>query len=208
MTGILSLEEQISKGVGILREGGVIAFPTDTIYGLGASVDKIEAVRRIFRIKQRPAGMGLPVLVADKEQLLRVVAEFPPLAACLAERFWPGALTLVLPKAKDLSPVITGCADTVAVRMPAHPVTLALLRGLGVPIIGTSANKSGQPNPTNAEEVRAQLGDEVDMIIDAGKTAGDVASTIVVVSGDRIKVLRLGVISAEDIEKVVTPKIP
>jgi len=201
--GELSKEVQIQveRAVKILKKGGIVAFPTDTVYGLGADAFNVQAAERIYRVKQRSLDMPLPVLVADAAGLAKVAADVSEIARCLIERFWPGGLTLVLNRKKSLPDIVTAGGDKVAIRMPAHPVPLGLILGLGSPIIGTSANISYEPNSLTAWEVEKQLGGEVDMIIDAGICPGEVESTVVGVTGKSPLILRRGIISEEEIEK-------
>jgi L-threonylcarbamoyladenylate synthase len=194
-----SWRQQIEQGVAVLKKGGLVAFPTDTVYGLGARYDDEQAVARIYRLKKRPLDMPLPLLLADTDQIDKVAVNVPPIAWLLAGRFLPGALTLVLPKAAAVPDVVTGGGDTVAVRVPDHPVPLGLIRGVGEPIIGTSANLNGQPSAVSADEVRTQLGDGVDYIIDGGRCPGGRESTVVDVTGQVPKVIREGAVSWQDI---------
>ena len=177
----------------LLSGGGVVAYPTDTLYGLGAVVTNLPAVERVLVIKGRSAALGLPVLVGSAGQLSRLAVEVPDLAMELAERFWPGGLTLVLRKHPSISDLVTGGA-TIAVRQPDHPAPLALIRQCGSPITGTSANRSGGAQPVDAQEVLSQLEGEVDMLLDGGRCLGGVPSTILDVSTDPPRVLRAGVI--------------
>ena len=131
----------------LLRDGGVVAYPTDTVYGLGAAVYDREAVSNLFALKGRDRSQGVPVLIASESQLAEVAAQVPDAALALAERFWPGALTLVVRRSPRLEPLVTGGGDTVAVRLPDHPCPLALVSALGTPITGTSANRHGGPSP-------------------------------------------------------------
>ncbi|MBI4296107.1 MAG: threonylcarbamoyl-AMP synthase [Chloroflexi bacterium] len=196
------LQKQVEKGIEILKRGGIVAFPTDTVYGLGARFDYSQAVERIYRVKERPRTMALPLLLADPAQMSDVAVDVPMIAGRLAESFWPGALTLVLRKSKLVSELVTAGERTVAVRMPAHPVPLALIGGVGVPIIGTSANVSGQPSPVTAHEVDAQLNGRVDLIIDGGRCPVGVESTVVDVTGVVPVILREGAISLEQLARV------
>jgi len=200
-----SIQKQLRSGVAILQKGGVIAFPTDTIYALAAAFDNAAAVERIYKLKKRPHSMGLPLLVADERQLEEVTAEIPPAAGLLIKEFMPGALTLVLKKAEAAPEIITGGADTVAVRIPAHPAAIAIIKGLGKPVTGTSANISGKPNALTAAEVRLQFGDSLDLIID-GECTGEEASTILDVSGISPKILRKGAIPRRKLEQVIDIK--
>lgn len=192
---------QVERAVEIIKKGGIVAFPTDTVYGLGGDVFSVPAAERIYRVKQRSMNMPLPVLLADAAGLADVAADIPEMARCLIERFWPGGLTLVLTKKKSLPDIVTAGGDKVAVRVPDHPVPISLIRGSGSPIIGTSANISHEPNPLTAWEVEKQLGGQVDMIIDAGRCPGEAESTVVDVTGKSPLILRRGIISEEEIEK-------
>ena len=197
----VDIEEQVERGVAILRRGGIVAFPTDTVYGLGVSAYNEPAVKRLYRLKQRPEARPLPILVADMVQMAEVAGVLPPVARKLADSFLPGALTLVLPRSARVPDVITG-GKTVAVRIPAHPVAIALIRGLGSPIVGTSANLSGRPSALTAEEVYSQFGDRLGLVIDGGRCPGGRESTIVDVTGAKPRVLREGAISRQQLEQV------
>ena len=192
---------QIDRAVEILKAGGVIAFPTDTVYGLGSDAFNIGAVERIYRVKRRPRHLPLPVLLADSSQLASIAESVPGIAQFLARRFWPGGLTLVLPKKSSFSDIITAGSDKVAVRIPDHVVPLALIRGLDAPVIGTSANVSDEPSPVTAEEVEQQLGGQIDLIIDMGKCPGGLESTVLDVTGSTPVILRQGIISEQEIKK-------
>jgi L-threonylcarbamoyladenylate synthase len=183
--------DQIKEGISVLCKGGIIAFPTDTVYGLGASSRIIKAVERIFRVKERSYDMALPLLLTDESQIEDAASSVPPVARNLIRSFLPGALTLVLYKSELIPDII-----------PDHPVPRALAAGLGTPIVGTSANISGQPSPTTAEEVRLQLGNRIDLIIDGGRCPGGQESTVVDVTGPTPVLLRQGAIPREAIEKV------
>ena len=195
------LQREIEKGVNILQKGGVIAFPTDTVYGLGADAFNAAAVRRIYQIKTRPKRLQLPLLIADIEQLTVLARPIPQIAQLLARRFWPGGLTLVLPKTVSV-PAHVAPGPTIAVRIPDHPVCMALIRRLGNPIIGTSANISGQPAALTAQEVGQQLGEAIDFIINGGKCTGGKESTVVDVTRESPIILRQGIIPAGDIDKI------
>lgn len=195
-----SLQKQVEQGISILKEGGIVAFPTDTVYGLGAALNLPGAVARVYAVKERPKNMPLPLLLADKSQIEEFAESVPPIARLLAAKFLPGALTMVLLKSKAVPDTVTGGGKTVAIRIPAHPVPLALIRGLGTPIIGTSANLSGQPSALTAEEVFAQLDGRVDLIIDGGRCPGGRESTIVDLTGEAPVVLREGAISREELK--------
>lgn len=194
------LQREIEKGVKILRKGGVIAFPTDTVYGLGADAFNSPAVERIYEIKNRPKHRQLPLLIADVERLITLADSIPEIAWFLAKRFWPGGLTLVLPKTDSL-PAYLAPESTIAVRVPNHPVCLALIQHLGNPIIGTSANISGQPTALTAEEVGQQLGGKIDFVINGGKCPGGKESTVVDATREPPIILRQGIIPSDEIDK-------
>ena len=197
-----SLTEQVARGAGILRQGGVVAYPTDTLYGLGADITQPAAVEQVFEIKGRPQGMPLPVLLPGPEALSMVSDDVPPLAWTLARRFWPGPLTLVVPRASRVPAIIAARGWTVAVRVPDHPVPRELARLLGAPITGTSANVSGGPSPHTAEEVRRQLGDRVEHVIEGGPPPDGRASTVLDITQSPPRILRLGAVSWEMLEEV------
>ncbi len=198
-----NIQQQIEKGIAILKQGGLVAFPTDTVYGLGAGAYLPQAVERVYQVKERPRNMPLPLLLADISQINEVAEPVSPLAWRLIHRFLPGALTLVVPKSKAVPDILTPInRGTIAIRIPAHPIPITLIRGLGTPIVGTSANLSGQPSPLTADEVYAQLGDRIDLIIDGGRCPGGKESTIVDVTGLAPVILREGAISREEIEKI------
>jgi L-threonylcarbamoyladenylate synthase len=196
-----SVQEQVEKGVSILKQGGIVAFPTDTVYGLGASIAIDSAVEKVYRIKGRARNIALPLLLADFAQLETVAISIPASARLLVDKFWPGPLTLVLLKSDSVPDIVSGGGKTIAVRIPDHPIPTALARGIGTPIVGTSANFSGQPSILTAEEVRAQLGDRVDFISE-GECPGGIESTVVDLSGETPVILRLGAISREELEQV------
>lgn len=195
-------KKQVGKGIAILRQGGIVAYPTDTVYGLGASMTSHKAVGRIYQVKQRPPDLALPLLVANVSQIEELSETVPEVARKLISKFLPGALTIVLPASPSVPDIITAGGATVAVRIPAHPIPLALIDGTGTPLVGTSANVSGRPSPLTASEVYDQLGDEVDLIIDDGEPCPGTASTIVNIIGEALVILREGTISREEIEKV------
>jgi len=198
----LGIQKQIEMGISILKQGGLVAYPTDTVYGLGAGVNIPQAVERVYRVKERPLDMALPLLLADILQISEVAEPVPPIAWILASKFLPGALTMVLPKSKSIPDNITAGGNTVAIRIPAHPVPVALVRGLGMPIVGTSANLSGKPSALTADEVYSQFGNKVDSVIDGGKCPGGRESTIIDVTGEVPEILREGAISREKLRQV------
>lgn len=195
----LSLQQQIKQGISVLKEGGIVAFPTDTVYSLGASISIVPAVEQVYRVKQRPRQRALPVLLADISQIGEVAEAVPRIARLLAEKFLPGALTLVLPRSESVPDIVTSGGNTVAVRVPAHPIPVALVRGVGTPVVGTSANLSGQPSALTYEEAHTQLGDKADLIIDGGRCPGGTESTIVDLTGEVPVILREGAISREEL---------
>ena len=197
-----SIQQQVEQGITILKQGGIVAFPTDTVYGLGASISSDHAVERVYQVKERPHSMALPLLLADKSQIAEVAEAVPPVTWLLADKFLPGALTIVLFKSKSVPDIVTGGGKTVAIRIPAHPVPIALAQGLGTPIVGTSANLSGQPSSLTTDEVRTQLGDKVDLIIDGGRCPGGRESTIVDLTRETPLILREGAISREELKQV------
>jgi L-threonylcarbamoyladenylate synthase len=194
------LQREIEKGVKILQMGGVIAFPTDTVYGLGADAFNATAVERIYEIKNRPKHRQLPLLIADVEQLTTLAKPISEIAWFLARRFWPGGLTLVLSKIDSL-PVHLASGPTIAVRFPDHPVCLALIQHLGNPIIGTSANISGQAIALTAEEIGQQLRGKIDFIINGGKCPGGKESTVADVTHEALVILRQGIIPPREIDE-------
>lgn len=196
------IQQQVENGISILKQGGIVAFPTDTVYGLGACIHISQAVERVYIIKERPRNMALPLLLADVSQI-REVAEFvPQIAWLLAHNFLPGALTIILHKSKSVPDIITAGGGSVAVRIPAHPIPVALARGLGTPIVGTSANLSGKPSSLTADEVDFQFGGKIDLVIDGGRCPGGKESTVVDVTGETPVVFREGAISREELKRV------
>jgi len=196
------IQTQIEKGISILKQGGIVAFPTDTVYGLGASVNIHQAVERIYEVKERPRNMALPLLLAHASQISEVAELVPPIAWLLVRNFLPGALTIVLYKSSSVPDIVTAGGKTVAVRIPAHCIPVALIEGVGAPIVGTSANLGGKPSLLTADEVYSQLGDKIDLVIDGGRCPGGRESTIVDVTGEKPVLLREGAISREELEKV------
>ena len=195
------IQAQIERGISILKQGGLVAFPTDTVYGLGTSANNQQAVARVYQIKERPKDMALPLLLAHTSQISEVASHVPPIAWLLADKFLPGALTIVLYKSNSVLDIVTGGGSTVAVRVPAHPIPVALAQDLG-PIVGTSANLSGKPSALTADEVCSQFGDKIDLVIDAGRCPGGRESTIVDVTGEVPVVLREGAIPREELKQV------
>lgn len=197
-------DASISAAAARLREGGIVAFPTETVYGLGALALDALAVSRIFEAKRRPSFDPLIVHVADEAMLERVAGDVPQKARTLMERFWPGPLTIVLPRARGVPLVTTAGLESVAVRMPSHPVARALLEAVGAPLAAPSANAFGSLSPTLASHVSESLGERVDIILDGGMTPLGIESTIVRVT-PHATLLRPGALAVEDIETAIGP---
>jgi L-threonylcarbamoyladenylate synthase len=195
----------IARAAMVLRHGGLVAFPTETVYGLGADARSAPAVARIFAAKGRPATNPLIVHVPDAAAARELAREWPVAARRLAERFWPGPLTLVLPRTPQIPDVVTAGGPTVALRVPAHPVALALLRASGLPLAAPSANRSTQLSPTCAEHVVSGLGDRIDLVLDAGPTPGGLESTVLDAATDPPRLLRPGLATVADIEAIIGP---
>ncbi|MCQ4083929.1 L-threonylcarbamoyladenylate synthase [Streptomyces sp. RB6PN25] len=193
----------IEKAAGVLRAGGLVALPTETVYGLGANAEDTAAVARIFQVKGRPPSHPLIVHIGGAEHLDEWVQDVPATARLLAEHFWPGPLTLVLRRGPRVPLEATGGLETVAVRVPDHPVALALLAASGGGVTAPSANRFGQVSPTTANDVRAELGDAVDFVLDGGPCEVGVESTIVDVTGDAPSILRPGGVTREELEAVL-----
>jgi L-threonylcarbamoyladenylate synthase len=193
--------EAIPRALEILRRGGLVAFPTDTVYGVGALAFDAAAVESIYSAKDRSIEKAIPILIGGPEDLDKVTADIPPIAAKLAARFWPGPLTLVVPKYLDL-PDVVSATPTVGVRVPDHPVARALLRAAG-PMAVTSANLSGEASPRTAGEVSRQLNGRIPLILDGGETLGGIPSTVVNCLGTEPVILREGPVSMRDIQFVL-----
>ncbi len=195
--------EAISEAAAVIRNGGTVAFPTETVYGLGANGLDPVAVEGIYAAKGRPRRNPLILHVASIEQARLLVKVWTPLAERLAASFWPGPLTLILPRAAVVPEIVTAGLDNVALRMPAHPVALALIERSGVPIAAPSANASGRPSPTLAEHVRADLDSLIDLVLDGGPAVVGVESTILALNGECPLLLRPGGVTREALERVV-----
>lgn len=198
LTGMM--DGQLNRAVDILRAGGLVAFPTETVYGLGADADQEAAVRKIFAAKGRPADHPVIVHVQRAENIQSWTIDIPPAAWKLADAFWPGPLTLILKRSSRAMDVVTGGLDTVGLRVPRHPVAQELLSRLGGAIAAPSANRFGRVSPTTAEHVRREFGDALDLILDGGDCQVGLESTIVDLSGPTPAVLRPGYVTAEQIE--------
>ncbi|MFD8019702.1 L-threonylcarbamoyladenylate synthase [Streptomyces lavendulae] len=193
----------IEAAAGVLRAGGLVALPTETVYGLGANAEDAAAIARTFQVKGRPPTHPLIVHIGGAEQLDDWVRDVPDTARLLAEHFWPGPLTLVLRRGPRVPLEATGGLETVAVRVPDHPVALALLSAFGGGVTAPSANRFGSVSPTTADHVRAELGDAVDFVLDGGSCQVGVESTIVDATGDTPAILRPGGVTREDLEAVL-----
>jgi L-threonylcarbamoyladenylate synthase len=194
---------EIETAVQALRNGELVAFPTETVYGLGANAQNPAAVRKIFEVKQRPPNHPVIVHLDDPRFLHRWVREVPPAATRLAEAFWPGPLTMVMPRAASVHDVITGGQDTIAIRVPSHPMAQQLLTAFGGGIAAPSANRYGRLSPTRAEHVREELGEAVQVILDGGECHLGLESTIVAFESDALRLLRPGSVTAAQLRAVV-----
>lgn len=192
----------VEAAVNVLKDGGVIAMPTDTLYALSANARNAEAVRRVYAIKVREQGKPLPLFVSGVA-MAESLGVLNPVARALMRRFWPGALTIVIEKQPGFESEALAGGSTVALRQPDNAVALAVLNGLGQPLTATSANRSGDADPVSADEVRRQLDGAIDLVIDTGPCAVGVSSTIVDCSGRELRILRQGAIPAEEIEAVI-----
>jgi L-threonylcarbamoyladenylate synthase len=199
---IVVIDRQAPEGAflrcrSVVRSGGLVAFPTDTFYGLGADPRNAAAVKRLFSIKDRGSDQPILLLLPDAASVRDWSASITHEAERLMKRFWPGPLTLVFTALPDVLPELTGGSGRIGLRVPGNEVTRTLLSFLGTPLTGTSANRSGGWNPRTAGDVERELGDRIDLVLDAGPSAGELPSTVVDVTGDRARVLRRGVITEE-----------
>jgi L-threonylcarbamoyladenylate synthase len=214
MTTLLAVDayspqpEAVRQAAAVLRAGGLVAFPTETVYGLGANACDGAAVARLFAAKGRPANNPLIVHVAHVADVRRVAADWPECADRLTRRFWPGPLTLVLPKGEGVADEVTAGGPTVAVRLPAHPVARALLEAAGVPVAAPSANRSSHLSPTRAEHVLRDLQGRIDLVLDGGPCAGGIESTVLDVTTSPPRLLRPGLVSVAELEAVIGPVAP
>ncbi len=195
--------EQIQKAAAVIRNGGLVASPTETCYGLIVDPFNEHALRKLFRVKQRPEIKPVLVLISNRSQLEMLVSSIPENAVKLMDHFWPGPLTMIFPARPDLSSILTGNTSTVGVRISPNPFATALLKACGIPLTATSANKSGNNAAVSAGEVRAIFGNDVDLILDGGKTPGRLGSTLIGFKGDQITCIREGRIPFQDILNAV-----
>ena len=203
MNFVEATPETIARAAELLRSGRLVAFPTETVYGLGANALDAAAVERIYAAKGRPAKNPLIVHVAGSAEVLALIAEWPEMAQKLAAVFWPGPLTLVVRKSSLVPENVTAGGSTIAIRSPNHPVAQALLKAAGVPIAAPSANCSGQLSPTTAKHVLESLGERVDLILDGGPCPGGLESTVLDLTGSAPRLLRPGLITVTQIEEIV-----
>ncbi|MDO8585156.1 MAG: L-threonylcarbamoyladenylate synthase [bacterium] len=199
---VSATEKNINKAAAIIREGGIAAFPTETVYGLGANAFDAKAVKKIFKAKGRPQDNPVIVHIVDKRDLSLVAASIPPVAKKLIAKFWPGPLTLILPRNKNVPSIVSAGLDTVAVRMPAHQIARALIKKAGVPVAAPSANKSGRPSPTDAHHVTRDFGKTL-FILDGGRTKIGLESTVVDCTVSPPVILRHGGVTFEELRHVV-----
>ncbi len=197
-----SSAEALQRAGQIIRAGGLVAFPTETVYGLGANALNIAAIERIYQAKQRPYASPLIVHVADETMARTLTVDWPPHADLLAKTFWPGPLTLILKKSAIVPDLVTAGLDSVGIRIPAHPVALALIRASAVPIAAPSANLFTQVSPTTAQHVEQSLAGRIDLILDGGPTTVGIESTVVTLRRNPPAILRPGMISLEKLEAV------
>jgi L-threonylcarbamoyladenylate synthase len=199
-------KEAMGVAVRTLADGGLVAFPTDTVYGVGTHAFQPDAVERIYVAKTRPRDKAIPILLARADDLSLVGERVSEAAWPLAERFWPGGLTLVLPRKANIPDVVSAGGPTVAVRVPDHPVPLALMAALGAPLAATSANLSGHPSPVTAQEVQAELRGRIELILDGGRCPGGIPSTVLDLTTDPPTILRAGAIAVEEIKTALAEK--
>ena len=192
---------QISAACEVLKKGGVVVTPTDTLYGLGADAFNPLAVARVFRIKGRSLNLPLPVFLDSYEALPLVTGQISDLAWKLGKMFWPGGLTLVVPKSEAVPSILTASGSTLGVRVPDHEIPRALVQQLGRPITGTSANVSGEPDIVSSSEIHLKLGQEVDMILEGELPNPPLPSTVVDLTGEVPKVVRLGAVSLSELSE-------
>lgn len=202
-----SAPDNVQLAADILKAGGLVAFPTDTVYGVAAHGFLPEAIQRLYMAKERPHTKAIALLLADAGDLHRIARNIPEGTLLLAERFWPGALTLIVPRADNLPPILTAGGDTVAVRMPDHPVALSVIATAGAPLATTSANLSGGPDPITAGDVMRDLGGRIELILDGGACPGGVPSTVLDLTTEPPVIRRVGPISREMLERTIARRI-
>lgn len=193
----------LEKASQLLKAGGLVAFPTDTVYGVGADAYQPQAVERIYQVKRRPLAMAIPLLIDNAEDLHMVAEPIPDVAWALAKRFWPGGLTVVLYRKPEVPDIVTGGGPTVALRVPDHPFALRLIQAVGAPLAATSANLTGRPDPRTAEEVMGYLEGHIELIVDGGRCPGGVPSTVIDLTETPPAAVRFGAISREELEEAL-----
>jgi L-threonylcarbamoyladenylate synthase len=191
----------IEKAVQVLEVGGLVAFPTDTVYGVGAHAFSPQPVEKIYQVKGRPLDKAIPLLLASAQSLPEVAQDITPEALHLTERFWPGPLTVVLRRKPVVPDIVTGGGLTVALRVPDHAFTLGLIQAVGSPLATTSANLTGRPDPLTAQAVADYLEGRIDLILDGGRCPGGIPSTVVDLTRTPPAILRSGAISREELEQ-------
>lgn len=197
--------DPVARAAELLRAGRLVAIPTETVYGLGANALDDAAVRRIFEAKGRPLSSPLIVHIADIAMARSLARDWPPEAEALARRFWPGPLTIIVPKDSRVPDAVTAGLPSVGLRMPSHPVALAVIKAADIPIAAPSANRFTELSPTTAQHVREGLGDRVDFILDGGPCTVGIESTVISLAGQHPRILRPGMISQTQIEEVIGP---
>lgn len=197
------LSTNVELAAQIIQDGGIVAFPTETVYGLGANALDENAVQKIFDAKNRPSNNPLIVHISQESDLDKIIRHLPIKAKILINHFWPGPLTLILPKKRNVPSITSANLDTIAVRIPNHPVALKLIKKSGVPIAAPSANSSGKPSPTTAKHVQNDLGDKVDLILDGGQTDVGLESTVLDLTEEPPIIWRPGAVTREQIEKLI-----
>ncbi len=202
-TSALAAPQIAAQAAAVLARGGLVVLPTDTVYGLAANANLESALRRIFAIKRRSADNPLPILLADPDDITQAAVEIPAVARQLAEHFWPGPLTLVLPKSSAISDLATAGRPTVGLRVPDHALARTILRRANFPVAVTSANLSGESEPITPGQVLAGLGEQIDLLIDDGPCAGGLPSTVLDLAGARPGIVRHGPVSRQDLEAVI-----
>jgi len=202
-----NLNDIIGKAMGMLNKGGIVAFPTETFYGLGVKFDIEASLKRLYELKKRPEIKPMPLIIGNMEMLSMVASSVNDTAYKLMEKFWPGPLTIILKAKKSLSKYLTAGTGKVAVRIPGESFALHLAREAGFPITATSANISGMLPAEDAETVKKYFGDRIDLIIDGGKTPGGLPSTIADITGNDVKILREGAIPASAIYNFIKKEI-
>ena len=192
-----------ARAIELLKRGEVVAFPTDTVYGVGADGLNERAIEKLFAAKDRPRDKAIPFLLASEKDLIQVAREIPQEVNILAQKFWPGALTLIVPAHPRVPKILIADGDSVAVRVPNHPITRALIQELGVPLAATSANISAQPDPQTASQVAAYMNERIALVLDGGATPGNIPSTVLDLTTEPPTIRRVGAIAPEEIALVL-----